>query len=279
VPGRNLRAMKRRSHLLGPSLAMVFLFSVSGLALANRVHPSVTKALVGVSTKASVGKFLVNAQKVTSLNNKTFRKGFMLYHLLKENTSATTHSFSCTGACLSFWPPLLLPKGMKVPKGSKGVTDKLGVINRPGVGKQITYDGWPLYFFKNDSKPGDTNGDGIPAFGSVWHAAPSTPLVTFTVDVAPSSTWGSVTYKYTYRHKSFQGTCSNDSCTYKLHAGVTIHLSEIAHSPSTWPFSQWTVKSMNSGGSTNPTSSAVVVKSNDDYDVTATYVLSGYPAR
>jgi hypothetical protein len=41
-------------------------------------------------------------------------------------------------------------------------------------------------------------------------------------------------------------------------------------------FSKWTVKSMNSGSNTNPTSSAMVVKSNDDYDVTATYVRSGY---
>jgi predicted lipoprotein with Yx(FWY)xxD motif len=119
---------------------MVFLLSISGLAFAYRAHPTVTKALVGVSTKASIGKLLVNARKVTSLNNKTYRKGFTLYHLLKENTSASTHSFACTGGCLSFWPPLLLLKGMKQPRGTKGVTDKLGVINRPGVGKQITYE-------------------------------------------------------------------------------------------------------------------------------------------
>ena len=35
---------------------------------------------------------------------------------------------------------------------------------------QLTYDGHPLYLFKNDTKAGQTNGEGINAFGGNWFA-------------------------------------------------------------------------------------------------------------
>ena len=35
---------------------------------------------------------------------------------------------------------------------------------------QLTYNGHPLYTFVNDKKPGDTNGEGISAFGGSWFA-------------------------------------------------------------------------------------------------------------
>jgi predicted lipoprotein with Yx(FWY)xxD motif len=34
--------------------------------------------------------------------------------------------------------------------------------------KIVAYDGWPLYFWVKDTKPGDTTGDGV---GEVWHTA------------------------------------------------------------------------------------------------------------
>jgi hypothetical protein len=35
---------------------------------------------------------------------------------------------------------------------------------------QLTYNGHPLYTFVNDKKPGDTNGEGVKAFGGSWFA-------------------------------------------------------------------------------------------------------------
>ena len=69
---------------------------------------------------------------------------------------------------------------------------------------------------------------------------------------------------------SFHNTCSSDTCTFNTHAGAVVHLTETPTSPSTWPFSKWTVQSVNGGVKTNPKTSAITVKSNDDYDVTAT---------
>ena len=33
---------------------------------------------------------------------------------------------------------------------------------------QVTYNGHPLYYFVGDTKPGDTTGEGINAFGGGW---------------------------------------------------------------------------------------------------------------
>ena len=42
-----------------------------------------------------------------------------------------------------------------------------------GGAKQVTYNGHPLYLFKGDSNPGDTNGQGLNAFGGSWtHSRP-----------------------------------------------------------------------------------------------------------
>jgi predicted lipoprotein with Yx(FWY)xxD motif len=41
----------------------------------------------------------------------------------------------------------------------------LGTITRDDGSTQVTYNGWPLYYFHEDAAPGDTNGQGV---GGVW---------------------------------------------------------------------------------------------------------------
>jgi predicted lipoprotein with Yx(FWY)xxD motif len=65
---------------------------------------------------------------------------------------------NCTGGCLDAWPALTVPAG-GTPVAGAGVTGKLGTITRADNGElQVTYNGLPLYFFKNDKAPGDANG-------------------------------------------------------------------------------------------------------------------------
>jgi hypothetical protein len=35
---------------------------------------------------------------------------------------------------------------------------------------QVIYKGHPLYLFSGDTKAGDTNGEGVNAFGGMWYA-------------------------------------------------------------------------------------------------------------
>ena len=69
----------------------------------------------------------------------------------------------CNGGCATNWPPLLTSDG--IPSG----VNNLGTITRDDGETQVTYNGRPLYFFINDTNPGDTNGHGA---GGVWWAVP-----------------------------------------------------------------------------------------------------------
>ncbi len=54
----------------------------------------------------------------------------------------------------------------KVGKGLKA--SKVGTIRRSDGKPQVTYNHHPLYLFVGDKKPGQTNGQGIVAFGGRW---------------------------------------------------------------------------------------------------------------
>ena len=65
---------------------------------------------------------------------------------------------ACTGGCLETWPALTVPAGA-TPTAGTGIAGKLGTITREDNGAlQVTYNGLPLYFFKNDKAPGDSAG-------------------------------------------------------------------------------------------------------------------------
>ena len=64
---------------------------------------------------------------------------------------------ACLTGCIDTWPALTVAAGA-TPAGGTGVTGKLGTITRDDGTLQVTYNGMPLYFFKNDKAPGDANG-------------------------------------------------------------------------------------------------------------------------
>jgi len=80
-------------------------------------------------------------------------RGMTLYLFTRDsaNTSA------CEGQCLVNWPPLL-----GVPTAGEGVDDsRLGSFTRTDGRTQATYNDWPLYYWVNDSAPGDTTGQNV----------------------------------------------------------------------------------------------------------------------
>jgi predicted lipoprotein with Yx(FWY)xxD motif len=84
---------------------------------------------------------------------------------LFEKDMGTTSA--CTGACAQAWPPVLTTAG---PTAGTGVTASLIGTTRRGDGTvQVTYAGHPLYRFSGDSAPGQTNGEGLQAFGGGWY--------------------------------------------------------------------------------------------------------------
>jgi predicted lipoprotein with Yx(FWY)xxD motif len=108
-------------------------------------------ATVGVSN-VGLGDVLVNSQ------------GRTLY--LFGGDSGTTSE--CSGACAVNWPPLRVTGKPTIGSGAKA--SLISTTTRSDGARQVTYNGHPLYLFKGDKSPGDTNGEGLNAFGGSWYA-------------------------------------------------------------------------------------------------------------
>ena len=70
---------------------------------------------------------------------------------------------NCAGGCAEAWPPLLTAGDASA---DEGVTvEALGSTTRDDGSNQVTYNGWPLYYFAGDKRPGDAEGHDS---GGVW---------------------------------------------------------------------------------------------------------------
>ncbi len=86
-----------------------------------------------------------------------------LYAYAKDQPNSNTSA--CMGACLSTWPAFTTQGNPTVgtnataSDGTKLDSSKLGTITRSDGTTQVTYNGWPLYYFTGDRAPGDINGE------------------------------------------------------------------------------------------------------------------------
>ncbi len=72
----------------------------------------------------------------------------------------------CNGSCATIWSPLTTTGTPRA--GSGADASKLGTTIRDDGSTQVTYNGHPLYYFKEDSAAGDTNGQGVNGSGGLW---------------------------------------------------------------------------------------------------------------
>jgi predicted lipoprotein with Yx(FWY)xxD motif len=123
--------------------------STTGASQARPASPSSGPATALKTETTRAGQVLASS------------RGLTLYYYSEDKRGSGTSV--CTGACASAWPPLAAP--VKAPAGAH-LPGPLGVITRPNGVKQVTLNGYPLYFFAGDKAPGQATGNGIE--GS-WH--------------------------------------------------------------------------------------------------------------
>ena len=71
---------------------------------------------------------------------------------------------NCLGGCALAWPPLLT---VGDPTAEADIADeRLSTIIRSDGSEQVTYNGWPLYYYALDQGPGDARGQDS---GSLWY--------------------------------------------------------------------------------------------------------------
>ena len=142
----------------GPVLAQSY---ASPAPMASATASAPASLQLGSGSSAALGAFLVGPS------------GLTLYTLSSDTASGSV----CTGGCLANWPALVVAPGGSV-SGPASATGTFATITRADTGAtQVTYNGRPLYYFAHDTAAGQTNGQGITAFGGVWDVAAVAPAV------------------------------------------------------------------------------------------------------
>ncbi|WBB98737.1 MULTISPECIES: hypothetical protein [unclassified Solwaraspora] len=107
-------------------------------------------------TKELVGKAVDKMGDVV-----TDEDGWLLYRFEEDSNDPATSN--CEGDCAKIWPPALTDGDPIL----SGVDEELvGTVNRPDGTRQLTIDGWPIYYYAGDEKPGDWKGQGV---GGTWY--------------------------------------------------------------------------------------------------------------
>lgn len=131
----------------------LFAIVLAALCTSFALAQAVTGTTVGASQNETLGDFLVDADGMT----------LYLYTEDTENTS------NCYDDCASAWPPLLTEGDPAVAEGLEA--SLLGTTERTDGTVQVTYGGWPLYYWVRDEAPGDTTGQDV---GEVWYVVSPT---------------------------------------------------------------------------------------------------------
>jgi predicted lipoprotein with Yx(FWY)xxD motif len=121
-----------------------------GAAMAATAAMHRTGGTVKIVARTQFGKVLVSSNGRTLYRYTPDRKGMSV----------------CTGACVKFWPPLLVKAGTKPTAGAGANKRLLGTIKAAKGERQVTYAGFPLYFFAQDKRAGQATGEG---YGGKWY--------------------------------------------------------------------------------------------------------------
>jgi predicted lipoprotein with Yx(FWY)xxD motif len=146
--------MLHKQKLIALSLGLFLLLALTPLASAQGVT-------VQVADHPDLGQILTDGE------------GMTLYLFTQDGENVS----NCYDQCAVNWPPLLVEEGQD-PVAGPGLTGELGTIERTDGGRQVTYNGMPLYYWIQDSNPGDATGQDV---GDVWYVV-HPDISTMTVD-------------------------------------------------------------------------------------------------
>lgn len=138
--------MKKRIFTL-VILSIIFVLAACGKSTEEKTETDQSDPAPADSLQLlkndKVGEYLADSQ------------GKTLYYFKKDEAGKS----NCSGDCLATWPAFT-QEDFAVPEGF----DKkdFGTITRADNSeKQVTYKGFPLYYFAKDQQKGDVNGQGV----------------------------------------------------------------------------------------------------------------------
>jgi predicted lipoprotein with Yx(FWY)xxD motif len=156
----------------------------AGAAMAATASTHAQSGTVRAVKSKSFGMILVAA------NGKT------LYRYTLDGKGVNRCTSDAT--CAKYWPQLLIKATAKPTVGSGASAGLLGTIKAAHGMRQVTYAGFPLYFFAGDTAAGQTKGQG---FQNQWyvvntkgafvkHAVPAGTTSTKSTSTSSGAGWG-----------------------------------------------------------------------------------------
>ena len=169
------RTMTRRKAWAVPVLIATVALTATACSKATGTGPQAGGAYgaqatsTGAGSMPSAGGAMPGAVQTAALKVERTkagtvlagRKGRTLYYYAEDKPGSGKSV--CTGGCAAAWPPLTSP--VKVPAGVR-MPGPLGMITRAGGVKQVTINGYPVYYYADDKAPGQVTGNGA---GGTWH--------------------------------------------------------------------------------------------------------------
>jgi predicted lipoprotein with Yx(FWY)xxD motif len=153
--------MKRIALVIGTAvLGLSTLTACGGGASAAPNTPA--QSTPGSSVPATSGAAALSTATVGNLGKIVVDGTGRTLYVYDPDTANPSKS-NCDGSCAALWPPL--PAGTGTPKLSGVAASSVGTVTRSDGTKQVTLAGHPLYYYAQDAKAGDANGQ---SFGGIW---------------------------------------------------------------------------------------------------------------
>jgi predicted lipoprotein with Yx(FWY)xxD motif len=133
--------------------------------------PTASSTASGTAAATAAGVKTASIGGVTVLTNA---KGFTLYSFAPDTATKS----ACNGACATAWPPQTASGAVKSPYTT---------IKRSDGTTQLVFNGHPLYTFTGDTAPGTASGNGVNAFGGLWHEVPASGAAAPAGGTSPTS--------------------------------------------------------------------------------------------
>lgn len=137
----------------------------------SRRATRVTALMVALAVIASGAAFAATTTTIRTTNNANLGRilvgpaGYTLY-VWCTGTSDT----NCPGTRSTRWPAMIASGRVAAASGSQLNSSKLSTRKLSDGKHQVTYYGHPLYLYKGDTKPGQTNGEGKYSGNGAWFA-------------------------------------------------------------------------------------------------------------
>lgn len=148
--------MKKWNEIL-PTAAFALLFPAIPAVAHQAEDQAEGPALLHVEQHEEHGAYLVDQEGMA----------LYLFEADVRGGEGSDPKSNCHDDCATAWPPLLTEGEPQVHDGPKA--ELLGTIQREDDGTQVTYNGWPLYYFSADMEPGHARGHDIETHGAEWY--------------------------------------------------------------------------------------------------------------